>query len=234
MAGYPVTDPAGVDIIDVDGTVTHYAVGDVVPLAKLLDRRYSWLVERGRLSETETGFGGGAGTWGSITGTLSSQTDLQNALNSKAASSHTHSESEVTGLVADLALKANLASPTFTGTATFTGPVDLVSAQLTASTNTISVTTAVLIDSFDSTLYRSCEYTLQFTQGPEYSMTKLLVIHNGTNVGISEYGIAETGTPIDFSISTNFSGATLEMLLTFPTANLTPVSVKLSRVLYDA
>lgn len=38
--------------------------------------------------------GGGAAAWGTITGTLSSQTDLQNALN----------------------LKANLASPTFTGT----------------------------------------------------------------------------------------------------------------------
>jgi hypothetical protein len=40
--------------------------------------------------------GGGGGTWGSITGTLSSQTDLQNALN----------------------LKAPLASPTFSGTIT--------------------------------------------------------------------------------------------------------------------
>jgi hypothetical protein len=40
------------------------------------------------------GGGGGAGTWGSITGTLSAQTDLANAL----------------------ALKANSASPTFTGT----------------------------------------------------------------------------------------------------------------------
>lgn len=40
--------------------------------------------------------GGGGGTWGSITGTLSSQTDLQNALN----------------------LKSNIASPTFTGTVT--------------------------------------------------------------------------------------------------------------------
>lgn len=34
--------------------------------------------------------GGGGGTWGSITGTLSSQTDLQTALDSKAATSHTH------------------------------------------------------------------------------------------------------------------------------------------------
>lgn len=47
------------------------------------------------ISSTLSG-GGGGGTWGSITGTLSSQTDLQNALN----------------------LKATIASPTFTGTVT--------------------------------------------------------------------------------------------------------------------
>ena len=42
------------------------------------------------------GGGGGGGTWGSITGTLSSQTDLQSALDAKAASSHTHTASQIT------------------------------------------------------------------------------------------------------------------------------------------
>lgn len=40
--------------------------------------------------------GGGGGVWGSITGTLSDQTDLQAALDSKAATSHTHTASQVT------------------------------------------------------------------------------------------------------------------------------------------
>jgi len=40
--------------------------------------------------------GGGGGAWGSITGTLSSQTDLQTALNAKAASSHTHGVGDLT------------------------------------------------------------------------------------------------------------------------------------------
>lgn len=41
--------------------------------------------------------GGGSGTpaWGAIVGTLSSQTDLQAALNAKAASSHTHTLSQI-------------------------------------------------------------------------------------------------------------------------------------------
>lgn len=43
-----------------------------------------------------TGGGGGGGTWGSITGTLSNQTDLQTALDAKAASSHTHTVSNIT------------------------------------------------------------------------------------------------------------------------------------------
>ena len=38
---------------------------------------------------------GGGGTWGSITGTLSSQTDLQNALNAKAATAHTHTVGQI-------------------------------------------------------------------------------------------------------------------------------------------
>lgn len=37
----------------------------------------------------------GDGTWGSITGTLANQTDLQDALDAKAAASHTHGGIEV-------------------------------------------------------------------------------------------------------------------------------------------
>lgn len=53
------------------------------------------------------GGGGGSGeaAWGDITGTLSSQTDLQSALNGKAASSHTHAIENVTGLQAALDAK---------------------------------------------------------------------------------------------------------------------------------
>lgn len=56
-----------------------------------------------------TGGGGGA-SWGSINGTLSSQTDLNTALNNKADSIHTHSISDVTGLQTALDSKANVLS----------------------------------------------------------------------------------------------------------------------------
>jgi hypothetical protein len=55
---------------------------------------------------TSVGGGGGA-SWGSIGGSISSQSDLQTLLNGKANTSHTHAQSEVTGLVSDLAGKAD-------------------------------------------------------------------------------------------------------------------------------
>jgi Phage tail repeat like len=53
---------------------------------------------RTRIATLEASGGGGGGVWGSITGTLSSQTDLQTALNGKASSSHSHIIADVTGL----------------------------------------------------------------------------------------------------------------------------------------
>lgn len=49
----------------------------------------------------------GGASWGSISGTLSSQTDLQTALNGKANTSHTHTIANVTNLQAALDGKAN-------------------------------------------------------------------------------------------------------------------------------
>lgn len=45
-----------------------------------------------------SGGGGGGNSWGDIIGTLSSQADLQLALDAKANASHTHAISAVTGL----------------------------------------------------------------------------------------------------------------------------------------
>jgi hypothetical protein len=63
-----------------------------------------------------TAFTGSASTaWGTISGSLSSQVDLTNALAGKAATVHTHIIGDVTGLQTALNAKANLAGATFTG-----------------------------------------------------------------------------------------------------------------------
>lgn len=60
----------------------------------------AWILVPG---EAEGGGGGGPATWGEITGTLSAQTDLQSALNAKAATSHTHSFASLTSKPTTLA-----------------------------------------------------------------------------------------------------------------------------------
>lgn len=55
---------------------------------------------------TSIGGSSGSTSWGSITGSLSSQTDLVTALAGKASATHTHAQSDVTNLVSDLAGKA--------------------------------------------------------------------------------------------------------------------------------
>jgi hypothetical protein len=65
--------------------------------------------------------GGASAAWGSITGSLSSQADLWNALSdAKARANHTGSQAmgTITGLDAALSAKAPLASPGFTGVPT--------------------------------------------------------------------------------------------------------------------
>ena len=55
--------------------------------------------------------------WGNITGTLSNQTDLQNALNGKANTSHTHQQADVQGLTTALQGKLETVSNTGGGVA---------------------------------------------------------------------------------------------------------------------
>lgn len=93
--GFIVTAVDGIDLPNADstlgdpnatGTTTHYPLNSVVPLSKLIPGQYQWLVQKGLISETTGNFGsggGGASTWGAISGTLSNQIDLNNALNAK-------------------------------------------------------------------------------------------------------------------------------------------------------
>lgn len=56
-----------------------------------------------------------AGAWGSITGTLSAQTDLQSSLDAKASSVHTHTSSQITDLSDNLMVFVQTTTPTASG-----------------------------------------------------------------------------------------------------------------------
>ena len=112
--------------------------------------------------------------------------------------------------------------------------VDLNEAQIKADLKNINVTSTFLIDSFVSANYRGAEYIFQFSQGNNHTMTKMLLIHNGTDISISEYGSVDIGLPISYTFEASFSLGNLELTLTCNTANIMPVDMKFSRTLFDA
>lgn len=69
-----------------------------------------------------------------------------------------------------------------------------VSNTITGIGNTTDIIT--LYDNIDKSVYRSVEYSIQATQGSQYHYTKLLVIHNGTDTFLTEYGTVYTSSPI--------------------------------------
>jgi hypothetical protein len=92
--------------------------------------------------------GGGSASWGGITGTLSSQTDLQAALDGKAATSHSHVDAEIPNSITIDAATALSANPTDCAANQFATAIaangNLTCAALTDADvpNTITVNTA--------------------------------------------------------------------------------------------
>jgi hypothetical protein len=54
---------------------------------------------------------------------------------------------------------------------------------------------AVTVATFDKTVYRTAEFILQVSSDSKYTSQKVLVVHDGTNVTHTRYGIVEIGSP---------------------------------------
>lgn len=115
----------------------------------------------------------------------------------------------------------------------FLAPIDYGSAMVSSVTKIITLTTPLLIDSFDINVYRSAEYLMQFSQGSDFVSTKLQVIHNGANISLGEYATIDVGTPVTYTFDAAISLNNLELTVQCPLANITPVELKFSRVLFD-
>lgn len=111
--------------------------------------------------------------------------------------------------------------------------LDMTQAALSAGSISIAVNLPVQFSAFSSTSYRSAEYLLQLSQGSSYAQTKALIIHNGVDVGISEYAQVGIGADIDYILDAGIAGGNCEITISCPTAPVTPVTVKFSRVLFD-
>ena len=84
------------------------------------------------------------------------------------------------------------------------------------------------MDSFSTSAYRSGKYVVQVTQGTSYESLELLIVHDGTNVSVVEYGrvsLPAIGTGVSFDAA--IVGGTLTMSYTQPAVSTT---VKAHRV----
>jgi hypothetical protein len=111
--------------------------------------------------------------------------------------------------------------------------IDYGTTLLSSKSKVVSANTPLLLDSFDSTLFRSAEYLLQIEQNLNYVVTKMLLIHNDADVAIAEYATVGTGSDIQYTFNTSFNAGDLELTVTCPTAATFPVNIKYSRVLFD-
>lgn len=90
--------------------------------------------------------------------------------------------------------------------------------------NTNSATTVL---SFPTATYRSGEILVQTTQGTKYSVSKIMVLHDGTTPYINEFGIIEIGSPrIPLSYSATISGGNVLLQATITDALSTNANIK--------
>ena len=96
-------------------------------------------------------------------------------------------------------------------------------------TATLTSTTQVVILSLPIATYRSVEYTIQITEGTKYHVTKILAIHDGTDVSFNEYGtLFTTSSLATFALDIN--SGNMRLLVTPASTNSTVFKVKFTGI----
>ena len=68
--------------------------------------------------------------------------------------------------------------------------------SIEAATSTTTTTSASNIDTFVAATFRSAQYQIQITQGSNYHVTTLNVLHDGTDVYLNEFGTIRTAASL--------------------------------------
>jgi hypothetical protein len=96
--------------------------------------------------------------------------------------------------------------------------------------NSVSLTTTTpsqLVDYFSGFAYRSAKYIVQATSGSAYQVTEVMLIHDGTDVFMSEYGtILTTGQNL-MTLDADITNGNIRLLATPLLANTT---IKVQRI----
>lgn len=101
-------------------------------------------------------------------------------------------------------------------------------AQINTSVTNITNNVPITISSLSISSFRSAEYLVQVSQGSKHTVSKLIMVHDGVDVYLTEYSIIEVGTPkIPLSITAEISSnnVVIQALINDATTNNAIVKV---------
>jgi hypothetical protein len=104
-------------------------------------------------------------------------------------------------------------------------------AKSQASTINISTNLITTVDSFAISSYRSAEYNVQLVQGDKYTTVKAVVVHNGTDAGICEYGKIDLGGGINYTLSADIIDSNTVLRITVPDGDVNSLTVKIYKIM---
>ena len=109
----------------------------------------------------------------------------------------------------------------------------LLYAHAQSKSSTINITTnlTTTVDSFPTSSYRSAEYNVQLVQGTKYTTVKAVVVHNGTDAGICEYGKIELGGGINYTLSADIIDSNAVLRIVVPDGDVNSLTVKIYKIM---
>jgi hypothetical protein len=102
--------------------------------------------------------------------------------------------------------------------------------EMTSFSNSFASTSAVTLDTFDKSVYRSAEYVIQYSYatGTVYQIMRIHVVHNDTTAYSTEFSsISSNGTSLA-SLSSSISGSNTVITIT---PAIAPLAVKFTRLI---
>jgi hypothetical protein len=125
----------------------------------------------------------------------------------------------------------NSAAITFTSNV-IAGDVVQIVAQIPAlsviegvsNSQSTSTTANTIVDSFAKATYRSAKYYIQITAGSDYHITEALLLHDGSQVYVTEYGTVFSNTSLG-NVSANINSSNVNLLVA-PTNSSSVVKTK--------
>ena len=120
-----------------------------------------------------------------------------------------------------------LATVTGRGNTTDSGIVlqDTTSVSLTDVKNvTVATTSATAVDTFAFATYRSAKYLVQITQGSNYQVSEILVLHNGTQTTMTEYAVLESGSALG-TFTSDISSPDCRLIVTMGSATSATIRI---------